>query len=430
MAPPTLDLFGVVHVDRPGKVRAELDEFAGDADALFIEQPETEVTLHTFARVAARTPTFFLGALLHLVLLAPFYAVLNRTYDEAEAIAVRRVADDRDLSVHEVDDHPVLFMSKAGPRWVAVNWMALAFLAWSFGVAVATTAGVLTVATAISLATARLDRRLWLVVAIPVTWGVLWLTLTYELFGAGLLLAVLLFYLGSVGALNEHRNRHMLRRVAEIGREKGYDRTCLVTGKAHLAGLVSLAPDQGLSVSRMHVSRWLRTADDVIEDPDAESVRQRFGWPFTGFDTEHPAPRLGTETDVLGRRTLAACLDLVAALLVTFAGGIAFGVVAGITLGDPAIDVGLVVGFVVAPFCYYLVPEAAFGRTLGKRLLGLVVVADDGSPVSRRATLVRNLLRPLDFVPFYFLGFVVALATDRAQRIGDLVADTLVVRAE
>lgn len=435
MSPPTLGLFGVLHVDRPGKVRAELDAFADDADALFIEQPETDVTLRTFANVAVRAPTFFLGMLLHAVALMPLYTLLNRAYDEAEAIAVRRVADDRDLPVHRVDDHPVLVTSRAGPRWMLANWLALAGLAWLFGTALAVTAAVLLAGFGATLAAARIDRRLWLVVSIPATWGGLALAAVSGLLSAvpvSLVFAVLVFYLASAGTMNEHRNRHMLRRVAEVSDREGYDRACLVTGKAHLAGLVSLAADADLAVSRMHVSRWLRTSDDVTENPDPEGTSQQPGldWFLTAFGLTRPDARRGTETDVVGRRTLAACLDLALAGVAGFVGGVVCGAVASVAFGDAVTGLGILVGFAVAPLCYFLVPETALGRTPGKWLLGLVVVAEDGTRPSRRAIAVRNLLRPLDFVLCYAVGLLSVLATRRAQRLGDLVAKTVVARAE
>ncbi|WP_276302431.1 RDD family protein [Halorussus lipolyticus] len=432
MPSPTLDLFGVLHVDRPGKVRAELDDFADDADALFIEQPETEVTLGTFGRTGLRAPVFLLGALLHLALFTPFYAVLNREYDEAEAIAVRRIADERGLPVHEVDDHPVLYMSRAGPRWIVANWLALAGLAWAFGVSFLAIAGVLLLAGAITIGTARLDRRLWLVVSIPATWGGLLLAGTIGLLPTGVLAVVLLFYLATAGSLNEHRNRHMLRNIADIADREEYDHACLVTGKGHLAGLVSLAGDRDLAVSRMHVSRWLRRSDDVTDDPDPERVGENsgLGWFRTAFGLTRPDARPSTETEVLGRRTLAAVLDLAGVVVATFVGGVVLGAVAALALGESALSSGLLVGFAVSPVLYFVVWETLLGRTPGKWLLGLVVVAEDGSVPSRRALLVRNLLRPLDFVPFYALGLVSVLATDRAQRVGDLLADTVVVRTE
>lgn len=440
MPSPSLSLFGVLHVDRPAKVRAELDEFAADADALFIEQPETEVTLRTWGRVAARTPTFFLGMLLQLVVLVPLYALLHREFDEAEAIAVRRVAADRDLPVHEVDDHPALYMSRAGPRWILANWVALAALAYAFGTTLAVLVGLLVAAVGATLLTKWLDRRLWLVAAIPATVGPFALAATEGLVSIYPVAALLVFYAVSAGLLNEYRNSHMLERISAVSGREGYDRACLVTGKAHVAGLAGLAADAEFALSRIHVSRWLRRSDDVTDDPDPEEFggSSPLGWLTTAFGLRHPDPERGTETEVFGRRIVAAIVDLVGAAVASVVGGLAFGIVGAVVVGgadvlavgDSAITASVVVGLVASPPLYYLVFEATLGRTPGKWLLGLVVVAGDGSPVSRRAALVRNLLRPLDLLVFYALGFVSMLATDRAQRLGDAAADTVVVRTE
>lgn len=39
-------------------------------------------------------------------------------------------------------------------------------------------------------------------------------------------------------------------------------------------------------------------------------------------------------------------------------------------------------------------------------------------------TVLRNLLRPVDFLLFYVVGVVLLFLTDRRQRLGDLVAGT------
>jgi uncharacterized RDD family membrane protein YckC len=71
----------------------------------------------------------------------------------------------------------------------------------------------------------------------------------------------------------------------------------------------------------------------------------------------------------------------------------------------------------------------ASGRTLGKRWNGLRVVRTDGRPITLLPSLARNLLRLVDFLPFgYLVGIVSVLATRRNQRLGDLVAGTLVIR--
>ena len=72
---------------------------------------------------------------------------------------------------------------------------------------------------------------------------------------------------------------------------------------------------------------------------------------------------------------------------------------------------------------------AAGGRTPGKRWSSLRVVCDDGSPVTFRASALRNLLRLVDILPgLYLVGAVAIFATRNNQRLGDLAAGTLVVR--
>jgi uncharacterized RDD family membrane protein YckC len=69
------------------------------------------------------------------------------------------------------------------------------------------------------------------------------------------------------------------------------------------------------------------------------------------------------------------------------------------------------------------------GQTPGKRLLGLRVVREGGQPLDMAAALMRNLLRPIDFLPVFFgLGVALALLTARTQRLGDMLACTVVIR--
>jgi uncharacterized RDD family membrane protein YckC len=96
---------------------------------------------------------------------------------------------------------------------------------------------------------------------------------------------------------------------------------------------------------------------------------------------------------------------------------------AGVNVTDNAfwLLVALAVG-------YYVVCEAATGATLGKRLVGIRVVGEDGEQPTFGAALVRNLLRLVDALFFYLVGFVFALLSARGQRLGDRAAHTLVVR--
>jgi uncharacterized RDD family membrane protein YckC len=68
------------------------------------------------------------------------------------------------------------------------------------------------------------------------------------------------------------------------------------------------------------------------------------------------------------------------------------------------------------------------GATPGKRAMGLQVLHDDGTPIGWTASMVRNLLRAVDFLPvFYAFGLVSMLLNDEFKRLGDLVAGSVVV---
>ena len=77
---------------------------------------------------------------------------------------------------------------------------------------------------------------------------------------------------------------------------------------------------------------------------------------------------------------------------------------------------------------YYILCEAITGMTLGKRMVGIRVVAEDGEHVGLNAAVVRNLLRLVDGFFFYLVGALFALNSSRGRRLGDHVAGTLVVR--
>ena len=68
------------------------------------------------------------------------------------------------------------------------------------------------------------------------------------------------------------------------------------------------------------------------------------------------------------------------------------------------------------------------GATPGKRAFGLAVLGDNGTPVSFGASVTRNLLRAIDFLPMlYAFGLVSMLVSRDFKRLGDLAAGTIVV---
>jgi len=68
------------------------------------------------------------------------------------------------------------------------------------------------------------------------------------------------------------------------------------------------------------------------------------------------------------------------------------------------------------------------GRTPGKRMAGLRIVASDGSAPTNGALLIRNAFRLVDSLPgVYCVGLLATLITRQHRRIGDLAAGTLLV---
>lgn len=68
------------------------------------------------------------------------------------------------------------------------------------------------------------------------------------------------------------------------------------------------------------------------------------------------------------------------------------------------------------------------GATPGKRSMGIKVVHDDGTEVILQSSLLRNLLRSVDFLPlFYGVGLISMLFTRDFKRLGDITAGTIVV---
>ena len=70
------------------------------------------------------------------------------------------------------------------------------------------------------------------------------------------------------------------------------------------------------------------------------------------------------------------------------------------------------------------------GQTPGKRWLKLRVIREDGRPITFWEATVRNLVRFVDMMPypFYSIGLISVFSTSRDQRIGDMVAGTVVIR--
>ena len=134
----------------------------------------------------------------------------------------------------------------------------------------------------------------------------------------------------------------------------------------------------------------------------------------------------------IGSRFYAALIDtslLVFILFIGFYVNRNFISELGETLGNWLGALGGILLFALF-WGYYMVFEVTMnGQSPGKRVLGLRVIKDGGYPISFADSAIRNLVRVVDFLPFFYgAGLVVMLITRDWQRLGDLAAGTLVVK--
>ena len=138
---------------------------------------------------------------------------------------------------------------------------------------------------------------------------------------------------------------------------------------------------------------------------------------------EHVPIRL--EPAGAGSRFLATLIDF---LLVSAIAG-TVGTILVMTLPSIRIAVAITFNFVLTWGWHVFFETKKQGRTPGKRALKLRVIDARGLPVSLYQSLVRNIVRVLDFAPaFYGIGGIATLLSPSHRRLGDLVADTLVIR--
>lgn len=78
---------------------------------------------------------------------------------------------------------------------------------------------------------------------------------------------------------------------------------------------------------------------------------------------------------------------------------------------------------------YAGIAEAIWGQTLGKKIFGIKVMMIDGTRCTPFAALIRNLLRIVDaLLGGYLLAIIFIAITHKKQRIGDLLAHTVVIK--
>ncbi len=87
--------------------------------------------------------------------------------------------------------------------------------------------------------------------------------------------------------------------------------------------------------------------------------------------------------------------------------------------------------FYLAVLLYFIILEEKTGQTVGKRIMCIRVISVEGKRITWKQSIIRNLLRAIDSLPFFYItGIICICISKKQQRIGDIAANTKVVQVE
>ena len=198
-----------------------------------------------------------------------------------------------------------------------------------------------------------------------------------------------------------------------------------------------------MSVAAAHVgTSSLASAGGVPSSPrSSPAVPVSLPIPPSLAPTSSTPPKAATQPLVddyvlaaMGDRAIAALLDsIVTAILIVPVGMWAAVRWGGVTPNGFELQgtAAFFTFFMIGSFwlLYYWLFEGMFGTTLGKLVMQVKVQRRDGSNIGFGKSLIRNLLRVVDGIGLYLVGFLVALLSSKKQRLGDHVAGAIVVRS-
>ncbi len=133
---------------------------------------------------------------------------------------------------------------------------------------------------------------------------------------------------------------------------------------------------------------------------------------------------LDLEVAGVGSRVLAALVDWIIVGALGAMAIVGFSSIAPSARWVMAVGVGL--AFAIAYGYFTLFEALRDGQTPGKRQLEIRVIRDSGHGVTLAESAARNLLLPIDLMGL--IGVILIAVSRKGQRLGDLVAGTLVVR--
>ncbi len=175
--------------------------------------------------------------------------------------------------------------------------------------------------------------------------------------------------------------------------------------------------------------------------PEPQSEAQREGAPTYVPPPEYHVSPTGMHYKGVGIRFVAIIIDTIVLGIITsiFTGllnappSVMFNASTNNLdyTGNPLGWISIIISVVIA-FLYFVLLEGYFGQTVGKMIVKIKVLREDGSKISYTDAAVRTILRIIDALPYflpYLIGAMLIWRSDTRQRLGDRAAHTVVVKA-
>lgn len=142
----------------------------------------------------------------------------------------------------------------------------------------------------------------------------------------------------------------------------------------------------------------------------------------------------------IGKRILGGIIDYVVLMVLAIILSIIFGTdwrfatflsfVTPPTTGGLVGQIALVptIIFAILFFGYFILFESIARTSVGKTIMSMTIVKEDGTPIGVREAIIRTLYRGIDGAPFwYFVGLITILLSPTRQRCGDHAGQAIVV---
>lgn len=215
-----LDIFGTFHIDRPSKVKRELEDFCEDADVLFIESPRNRPNESDEREMLIRNPIFWITGWILEIAWGLLGFVLTGRYGPVDGYATDKVSNEKKIKTEPVDMNLVRRVSEVSIYVTVFSWIWLILTLGLFVIGV------------------------WLLAPNIIIWSVLF----------GLLPIVPLAF----GTASE-RDKLMAENIHQVfSKQENVKQGCLIVGQCHIEGVIEELEDSNVEIGETHKSKFLR----------------------------------------------------------------------------------------------------------------------------------------------------------------------------